>query len=357
MVDPARGEGGAATAYRRIARRRALVRAVAVGLVLLMCLAVLATAVRAAPYGISIDASGANGSGRINTPGRPCAEGGDGASWHYDYESPLTAGTFSALAGELRFHLDLHSEDGSTRTPPLDKPAPPAVSPAFLQGEESHTSLINDRGTVKLRLTSGTCQAPALTFDGSSASGSGAWHVGGSTGSYRNATGSGTFRLVAGVAPGADNPFSLVLDGSLDILAPSLKVEVVETYWGFLGADYLVRKVTVVYRITNTGPGDAFGARVVKVTSPTNGVTVLGPVPQALGDLLGDPDGAGPLTGDSEIVRIRYQFGLLKPCALVILGCVFDTKLEVSMPDALDRPATYSQTTVGVRAPDFPPPL
>jgi hypothetical protein len=338
---------------RGVARRRAYVRSVAIGLVLILCLAVVATAVRAAPYSISIAATGSNGVGRITTPGRPCAEGGDGASWHYDYGSPLAPGKFSGLPGELRFHLDLHSEDGSTRV----DPRAPRVSPAFLQGEESHASLVNRRGTVKLRLSAGDCAKPPLQFDGTTTSGSGTWRVGSSSGAYRNATGNGTFTLTADVAPGADNPFDLQLAGSIDVLLPSLKVDVVQTYWGFLGADYLIRKVTVVYRITNTGPGDAFGVRLVSSSSSTPGVTALGPVPQNLGDLLGDPDGAGPASGDSEIIRVRYQLGLLQPCNLVLLGCTFDTTLGVEMPDALDRPATYTHTNTGVRAPDFPPPL
>jgi hypothetical protein len=88
---------------------------------------------------------------------------------------------------------------------------------------------------------------------------------------------------------------------------------------------------------------------LTSATSPTNGVTTVGIVPQNLPDLQ---------SGQSVTVTVRYQFGLLAPCALVILGCEFDTTLGVSMPDALDKADSPPPTaTVHVRAPDLPPPL
>lgn len=323
------------------------------------------------PFALAFSARGTDGVGRISTPGRPCAEGGDGAYWHYDYSAPLAGrtsagpGVFSALPGELRLHVDLHSEQGETRVTPAGQAAPPP-SPqpsAFLLAEESHASLINERGTVKLRLRSGECARDKLTlaFDGVTASGPGTWSVdpNAATGAYRQATGNGTFGLTAAVAPGADNPFDLRLDGKIEVLKPSLKVEVADVYWGFLGADYLLRRVTVVYRVTNAGPGDAFAARFVDAASSTTDVTFLGPANQPLGDLL---------AGESELVKVRYRLGPGNPpCALVILGCQFDTRVKVDLPDALDRPAQTSAAPTGgrcqpardgcVRAPDFPPPL
>ncbi len=260
----------------------------------------------------------------------------------------MDRGVFSSLASELRLHLDLHSEDDATRIDPAaDPPFEDTGAGAFLQGEESHASLINDRGTIKLRLTSGTCENPTLDFDGKAASGVGDWEIDRGVGSYRGATGSGRFTLAADVAPGADNPFELTLDGDFEILRPTLEVEVLQTYWGFLGADYLLRQPTVVFRITNSGPGDSFHSKLVNVTSPTSGVKVLGPKTAFLGDLH---------EGDSELVSVKFQLGLLKPCALVILGCEFDATLHVNLPDALDRPDTQTDTA-HARAPDLPPPL
>lgn len=330
----------------RHARRAAVLAAVVASL-----FATVPSRASAEGHDLSVDVNGVNGVGRISTPGRPCAEGGDGAYWHYDYEAPLptTPGTgrFSALPGQLRLHVDLHSEDGETKI----TPAPSARQVAFLRGEESHASLINERGTVKIRLQSGTCTSPTLAFDGSTASGGGTWRVEGGDGAYRGSTGTGNFVLSAAVAPGADNPFTVQLGGAVNVLQPGLKVEFKRAYWGFLGADYLLRRVTVVYRITNVGTGDSFGAALTRATSPAagDGVEDLGPTPQALGDLL---------EGESEEVRVRYQMGTTpgSPCELVVLGCEFDTEVEVDLPDARDRPA-LSSAPVRVKAPDFPPPL
>ena len=235
---------------------------------------------------------------------------------------------------------------------------------AFLLGEESHASLINKRGTIKVRLKSGDCTNPSLAFDGTKASGTGTWSMGATAGAYREATGSGGFTLTdANVAPGADNPGRLALTGAINIHKPSLKVEVVGTYWGFMGLDYALRRVTVIYKITNTGPGDAFGVMLKTATTPTKGATALGPVPQKLGDLL---------AGESETARIRYSLTVLQaqaivgtttvinaslePCQLVIFNCKFRSVLGVEMPDALDRPTTYTGT-VDATAPALPPPL
>ena len=327
-------------------RRRALVVAVlAVGLA-----APTPTRVNAAtdPFALSVDVSGANGAGRITTPGRPCVDGGDGAYWHYDYAAPLAGGTFGNDPGDLRFHLDLHSDKVTAAQPGV--PQATSGPTAFLLGSESHASIVTPRGTVKVRLQAGNCAQPTLAFDGTTASGTGTWVLGPTAGAYRGATASGalTFNLVkADVAPGADNAFRLQLQGAIDVLKPSLKVEVLGTYWGFLGVDYALRRVTVIYRITNTGPGDAFGVKLTSAASTTNGVTGLGPVPQKLGDLL---------TGESETVRARYQFGLTQPCSAVILSCSFSTTLGVLMPDALDRPTTLTATTAA-KAPTLPPPL
>jgi hypothetical protein len=318
----------------------------------LVLLAVLLAATAAAPaagaasYPVAISVEAINGTGRSVTPGRACEDGGAGAYWHYEYGGVVPAGRFGAQPAEALVHLDLHSN--LQRFPNVDGPYDPGSDPrAFLQGVESHASLLNERGSVKVRLASGTCGAPTLSFDGSDAGGAGTWEVVSGTGSYREIAGSGTFSLEAEVNPGADNRLALDLDGELVIDEPSLQVEVVQTYWGSLGTDYLSRRVSVVYRITNQGPGDSYGASITGLTNPTPGVSPLTGTPIPLGDLA---------AGESRQLTVRHQLGLLEPCALVILGCRFQTQFTVDLPDALDAPHLHT-ATVPARAPDLPPPL
>jgi hypothetical protein len=310
------------------------------------------------PQPLTVSLTGANGVGRIQDPGRPCSDGGSGQYRHIGIESALpttpNAVISASLPAVIRGTFDVH-HDGSE---PVGSPVgPPVNNQAFLQGTESHVTLSNQRGSVALRLSSGSCANPTLAYDGLSVGGNGTWTVDpdSTTGSYHPlppnpTTGSGTFQLALGVAPGADNPWALLLNGQITVPQPGLQVDVVSTSWGNLGVDYVTRRVTVVYRVTNTGPGDTFGAVVTEASSPTPGVTPLGPVPQNLGDLL---------HGESTTFTVRYAFTLLAgPCQLVILGCKFDTKVSVKMPDVLDKadnppPSRTNQVT----APNFPPPL
>jgi hypothetical protein len=299
-----------------------------------------------------IGLSASDGTGRIQSPGRSCSDGGDGnhgtgAYWHYDYSSDVAKGVFSQIPTKARVHVDLHSN--RDKFPNTGGVYPTTANPnGFLQGSESHASLLNERGAVKLRLTSGSCAAPSLNFNGENFSGAGDWVVDRGSGSYRDITGLGTFTVANGeVNPGADNALAVTLNGTFVLPDPSLQVQVVRTFWGGLGTDYLTRRVSVQYRITNTGPGDAFGARLVGATSPTPGVTPMGPVPQGLFDMPED---------DTRLVTVRYQLGALKPCALIILNCPFNSTLTVEMPDALDVMHVYSQT-VAAKAPNLPPPL
>ncbi|MGH9136057.1 MAG: hypothetical protein ACRD0G_03295 [Acidimicrobiales bacterium] len=301
---------------------------------------------------LDVDVSGADGHGRIEAPALSCDEGGDGAYWHYSYSSDLPAGPghgFSNLPGEVRLNLDLHSDE--IRFPNTDARPVPANPNAFLLGTETTASLLNDRGTVRLRLSSGGgCGDPTMNFDGVHVATLGdgnEWTLDSGTGAYDGATGTGTFSLTADVAPGADNPFRLELDGALTVLQPNLDVTVLGTFWGNLGVDYLTRRVSVAYRLTNTGPGYAYDAHLMATEPQTSGVTALGPVPQSLGDLL---------PGEFRDVTVRYQLGLLEPCQLVILGCQFSARLDVEWLDALDVLRTPDQTR-GATAPVLPPPL
>ena len=332
------------------------------------------------PRPFDVDLTGDAGPGRIES-GRSCASGGDGAYWHYDYESPLPAGVITGpanpLPGAARLHLDLHSEDHDIRATggevDDDEGGDERIEPgsAWLQGTDSTVTLSNQRGTVTMRVRSVTnedgagCTDPRLLdFDGIAASGNGLpWEITAATGSYRGAVGAGVADLVADVAPGADNPFTVGVRGDIAVLQPTLELEVVDTYWAFLGAHYLVRWVTVIYRVTNNGPGDAFGVRLVDATSPTAGMklvgpipfdtatTNLGPVPQFLADIP---------AGRSEIVRLRWELPFPAgdpPCETVILGCEFESTLTFELPDALDEVEEPQSSTVLARAPDFPPPV
>lgn len=328
------------------------------------------------PQQLQTAVSNTSGTGLID-PGLSCDEGGDGGYWHYDYEAALEPGVITGaenpLPGNLRMHLDLHSEEHIVRSQPGEVPAP--SQSAWLQGGDSAVTLSNQRGTVTLELRStngGDCTPPhGLTFDGLQASGPATWEITDSTGSYRDAVGDGTASFSASVAPGADNAWDLSLDGDIAVLQPDLQLEVVDTYWAFLGTHYLARIVTVIYRVTNTGPGDAFGVWLTEADSPTQGVELIGPLP-LIGDIppewAQDPEAIGPVpqyladlpSGDSTIVRLRYKLPKPSgnpPCHFIILGCEFESTLTFDMPDALDVVEAPKSATVDVSAPDFPPPI
>lgn len=311
---------------------------------------------------LSVSVQADDGRGRAVDPGRACQagpNGGTGAYWHYQYGDDLSPGVFSSLAGEALVHLDLHSDPRDFQN--VDGVYDDGENPrAFLGGSESRVSLLNDRGSVKLQLTSGSCEAPTLAFDGSIATGGGQWEVRSGTGAYRDAAGSGTFAMTAEVNPGADNALDLDLDGSISVPTPALEVSVAKTFWGGLGSDYLTRRVSVVYRIANVGPGDAFGVVVTGIETPpesgarpmlgANYSAPLGDLPACL------PDGSNQ-DRCTATVTIRHQLLLQPgPCELVILGCEFDSTITADLPDALDRPNVQSDST-RVRAPDTPPPL
>ena len=332
-------------------RHAVLLLAAACGGIGLACIAPTPVSAGPVPQPLTVSVSGSNGVNRIQDPGRRCADGGSGQYRHESVEAQLPAsGVISAgLPGVIRGFFDVH-HDGDE---PVGTPLTGTAAKAFLQGTESHVTMSNQRGSVQLRLKAGTCAAPTLAFDGTTASGTGTWAIDptSTTGSYAGSSGTGAFTLSLSVAPGADNPWSLSITGNITVLQPHLKVEVVGTSWGNLGIDYATRRPTVTYRITNTGPGDTFNPVLKTATSTSIYVKTLGPVPQNLPDLA---------SGQSTQVSVRYQLSLLKqpPCNLIFLGCQFDVKVVVSMPDPLDKAdATPPSATVHVRTPDLPPPL
>jgi hypothetical protein len=311
-----------------------------------------------------------------------CSAGGDADYWHFQAGAPLGPGVLtgpqSTLPGDLRLTADVHSAHHAVRATPEPIPGPTANS-AFLLPDASHVGLANQRGTVKLRLAAGGCGGrtdlpPALDFDGTTASVDhdeepATWEIVSSTGSYRAAQGGGVFDLTANVSPGADNPWSLFLDGNIRVLQPRLRVTVSRTYWGQDGVDYAKRELAVVYDVVNVGSGDAYGVLLNKATSPTPGATLLGiitssgdhllttgnhalgPYPRKLGDLL---------SGERTTVTVKWQLPMPSgnpPCGAVILDCEIDTTLGFVVPDALDVAPPDASVTVRARAPHLPPPL
>jgi hypothetical protein len=295
----------------------------------------LSTAVTASgPASIVISASGTNGDGTSEQPGVPCADGGSGASWRYTYGAELTGGEFSSVPGELQLYIELHSENTG---------ASPPYEDAWLAPEQSRVTLSNPRGSMTLGLASGSCDAPTLAFNGTFASGPGTWAVSDNFGSYREATGSGTFTLMASVGPGSDNPFSIGLSGLVTVLTPGLAAELISARWepGSSGGS---RNAAVTYRITNTGPGDAFGVRLLASSSPAPGITVVSTLPLDLGDLL---------IGESALAQVRYALQDRESCGDIRPSCTFEASVSVELPDALDNPTT-ADATLSVRVPTAP---
>lgn len=317
----------------------------------------------AAAKPVNVTLSGGNGVVRATEPGLSCADDGKGAYRHYFVDAVLPGGVLANAAGKARATLDVH-HDG-------DKALRAQAPNAFLLGTESHVTLSNQRGSVQVALPAGTCAQPALGFDGTTASlGSGTWGAISGTGAYRQVSGSGTYAFTAEMSPGADNPWTMALSGQVTVLQPALTARVHRTYWGNLGLDYATRVVTVVYRVANTGEGDAFGVVFTGAPSPTAGVRACGepqslteacpvgsPPAQPLGDLPACAD-ATLATCETELVSVRYRIEPLlgSPCTLAIVGCAFDADVNVVMHDALDE-RRDTAARVRVTAPILPPPL
>ena len=119
------------------------------------------------PQPLTSSFSGANAVTRIQDPGRRCADGGSGQYRHVSLEQQASPVLSAALPGVFRATLDVH-HDGDE---PVGTPLTGSAATAFLQGTESHATYSNQRGSVQLRLRSGTCAAPTLGFDGTTVNG------------------------------------------------------------------------------------------------------------------------------------------------------------------------------------------
>ena len=195
--------------------------------------------------------------------------------------SNVATGVFSKIPTKARVHFDLHSD--RDKFPNTAGAYTAAANPTgFLQGSESHASLLNERGGVKLRLTSGSCTAPTLNFNGEnfSTTAPGDWVVDQGSGAYRDITGTGTFTVANGeVNPGADNDLAMTLNGHLRVAGSGAP--------GPGGQDLLGRARHRLPDPPGLGavpdhqhrPGDAFGVTLTSSAGATAGVTPMGPPP------------------------------------------------------------------------------
>lgn len=310
---------------RRDGIRKAVVATALAGLVLSSS----SSSAFAPPSLVSAILSGTNGVSVVQAGGETCMGAGNVHYRHVTFSSPLP--TFdpiisAALPGTMTGFFNV----GRTGDEPVNTPLP-AGQKAFLHGTDSTVTLTNQRGSVMLRLQGGTCLTPNFDFDGFTISGTHVWTVdaAGTTGSYHPlaanpTTGSGTYNVSLGIRPNHNNPWQLGLAGNLTVPQPVLKVAVAKTK--FVGlSDLFKRILTVTYRVTNAGPGDSFAPVLTGAPALHPGVTVMGPVPQTLPDLL---------HGKSTLVSVRYKLARPGPCGF---RCIFDTSVSVAMPDAFDN--------------------
>lgn len=187
----------------------------------------------------------------------------------------------------------------------------------------------NARGTLPARLESGSCDAPGLSLGPGAASGAGVWAVDGdaATGAFRQATGTGTFTLSATTQSGGANAWSLSVSGGVSVLQPSLSASLLSSSWAHQPGDPPGRIATVVYRLTNTGPGDGFAGAFDAPGSPT-GFGLLSVTPASFGAL--------PAGGVADVtVRWSVPTGAVRE---------FDTAVHLRYTDALDQPSATDQS-------------
>jgi hypothetical protein len=281
----------------------------------------------AGPQSLALSATAVNGQG-TSALGTTCGDGGQGDTWSYTYSAPLGGGTFSSLPGTVTLALELHANPVA-----LD---PRSYTNGFL-GPNAATTLSNTRGTLRLAMTSGSCVSPTLSFNGTTASGTGTWVPAG-TGAYRQATGSGTFAIFgAGVGPGTTNPVSLNINGTITVLQPVLAITNAKAVWA-TPTDLINRKLTVTYTVKNNGPGDAFGVTLIGVHPTTGGVTAQFPpnTVRAVGDIA---------ASKTRTVKVVYTLAKANPpCTAIITGCTVNAQLTLHVPDALDVPLSPDPT-------------
>ena len=287
-----------------------------------------------APQPLQLSLAGATAELDLPEPGTTVLACGDAAATSLGSFADLDlAPALGRQPGSARVNLDVKPDGGS----------------AFLLPDQSSVTLATAHGAVRLDLAAGTCGTPGLTWDGAHTAGAGTWSVRPeyTTDGYRQTSGGGTFQLAARLGPGRDNPWTLDLDGDLTVLQPALSAEMVRSFWGRLGADYAGRVLTVVYRIRNHGPGDAFVGRLTTPTAPT-GIEPIEFRPAVLGDLA---------PGETVDVTVRYKVGLRGGSkGPLLIRRSFDGAVNATVDDALDVAHALS-LPVHVVAPANPPAL
>jgi len=273
---------------------------------------------------INIGVNGINGSGTSIVPGTACVDSGSGDSWSFNYgPSFAPAGQFTqTLSAQMGFALDFHAEPTGTD--------PRTYNKGFF-GPNGSITITNTRGSVQLRINAGDCSNPTVSFNGQTVSGSGTWSMLSNTGAYRQATGNGTVNVSARVDTATNAPFTLLVQGQVDVLDPAITISATKAEW-VQPNDYQNRKLTVTYTVKNTGIGDAFGVKLIGVTPTTGGVTANFPA--------GTERNVGNIkAGKTQTVKVVYTLAKSNPpCTRVYAGCSVTAQLTFRVPDAMDVP-------------------
>jgi hypothetical protein len=243
----------------------------------------------------------------------PCADGGAGPSYHFDYTSPIEAADASAssdaLAGRADIFLDMH----------LSNP-----QRGYLLGSESRLVVSNGRGSITAEMRSGSCASPTLTVLPGGFIGSGTWRVVDATGSFREARGEGTFTFQATVGPGADNVLALTASGLVGVLLPHLSFRPLDGVWSAQG--FVSGRLVTALEVANDGPGDAFGVSLEGIVPAAAGVSFVNPaLPLDLTDLA---------IGESQTPSLRF---LVPPMSCDRSGCTVPYTARVRGRTALNQ--------------------
>lgn len=209
---------------------------------------------------------------------------GDGQSWRYAYAGPVTPAS-SPLAGGWASSIEVHEAASILAGGVVQRRA-------YIPATTGRARISTARGgTATISFAGGSCGTGALNLnvatpgDAPVATGTLPYVVQDGTGPLRHSTGSGTLSLTLTMGPGAANPASVAMAGTLNVLQPSLGAAASTGQYKTI-RDYLARKLTVTLPVTNAGPaatvGDAFDVRVASAS--TTGGTISG-APQKLGEI------------------------------------------------------------------------
>ena len=282
---------------------------------------------------LSLALSGSTATATQPLDERTCRDGSSN-SRRLQATAPVQSGVLGRVPGTAGLNLDV---------------AAATATSSYLGPDAGQLAVTTERGELVLTLTAGTCAAPALTGTTRQVSGSATWAVDAArtTGGYAGATGTGTSTLAAELEPGARNAWSLGLGGELTVLQPTIAITWVRSYWGRLGAGFTGRRATVVYRVTNTGPGRTYGAALQAVGSPVDGITAPNFTPIRLGDLR---------PGESTDLTVHFKLDAKGAQGPLVTRRELRTSLTYLAPDVLDQGSARS-VDVTVLTPSYPPAL